>query len=598
MSNNDRIDASAEKTQKGSTEAVTARESASTLGVREAYEEMSRSVTSGGSDSTRTTDATDPNAATAIAGSDRSLTTGDKQKESPAKGLTSMELNADGSVTSKFNPEERRDRMSSQTFKRDGDVTATDSQFQGRADGMTFESTVAGPAGQRISQSFSDGRRVDTIISSNGEKTIAVSPKGDEQTGEKTIGVSDKGDEQTRESRERLNTAVEANITNPEQREQFKENMRRFEERAKKEGLPPEEVSKTYDAMNKLMTAPQTDSKLPSQEQRTVLAQQFMHHVVDGGQNIDQGDFNVCSTSVLAEKLMTQKPSAAGEVLASAATEGKFTAPDGKEIKLDAASMQPVTGSDTPAPVDGQRSHSTQVLNHALSNEISQRRVPPEFIKQLNGVDETGKNLAPQDTGERRTGGSFDGPLARTKDGAVDRSPNINPKELESSIERFTNQKESVLLNSLDFNVDGGNSFATPKQLLERVREAERTGRLPLAIMVDAKHPAISGVNDNAPDRIDGHVVSIRGVDESTGGLKISNQWGSQYDGVISAEKLFDASRVAGKLELAPKPEAAKFNPLAFSDNSAMATSSSTRSHSRTHSSRDQSVFKARARGR
>jgi hypothetical protein len=620
-SQNDNAAAHVEKPTQVSTEASTMRESASARGVNEAYEEMGRN--SSRNDSTRVDDSTRNSAleGNRQPGDSGGLANNNAQTERPDKGLTNIEVNSDGSTTSTYNPEMRNDRLSSQRTRTEGNVTTTDRGFEGRADGMQSERTVKGPDGTNITQNFSDNTRVETSVNANGERTTVaydqngkVLPEGRGARGNETDatgtvnndaaatnhdsgsttndatnvqgdgpvrgidtrslaatdtagGERNESPEQ-RQSRERLDATADQHITDPAQREQFRENMRKFEERAQKEGLKPEEVAKTFDAVNKLMTAPQTDSKLPSAEQRATLAQNFMHHAADPS-NIDQGDFNVCNTTVMQEKLMSQNPSLAADILQSAATTGQFTAPDGKQIQLDAASMQPVQGSDKAVPSDKDRSYATQVLNHALANDITQRRATPEFAKQLHGVDESGRRLQRGDTGERISSGSFDGPNKLTANGTPDQTTGISASDIDASMQRLTGEEISVLMNDSFIGRHGGERgyFGSPQDLHNQVREAEKQGRLPLALVVNGNDPALVGRPGSATGDFNPHVVSIRGIDAETGQIKISNQWGSQNDRNIDAKRLFEATQ--------PPPQPPRFVPgTVFGGESASASSS------------------------
>jgi len=345
-------------------------------------------------------------------------------------------------------------------------------------------------------------------------------------------------------SRERLDRAAEEQIKSPEDRKRFQENMRKFEERAKKEGMSPEEVTKTYDSVTRMMTAPQGDAKLPNAEQRALLAQNFMHHAADP-KNIDQGSANTCNVTTMQERLMTRTPSKMADMLEQASTKGQYTAPDGKVIKLDPRAMQPISGLDSPTPADNTRSYTTQVLNHTMVNEMSQRRNPPEYYTQLTGgVDENGQRLRQNDSGERLRAGSFDGTnITDSKGGS---QPKASIYDMNQAMQRYTGEKGTIAVEGNTFGADpearNMTTFKNPQELAAEIQKAQREGRLPLIIMVDGNHPSMYGRPGQSREW-GAHVVSIRGYDPATGQVEISNQWGKGNDRNIDINTLYQATK-------------------------------------------------------
>lgn len=167
--------------------------------------------------------------------------------------------------------------------------------------------------------------------------------------------------------------------------------METFEKRAKERNMPAAEVAETYKQMNRLLDA-QTGAVGP--HERQLAAKSFMSHAADPT-NIDQGQHNTCNVTSLAERTMTRTPSKMAEVVASAAIDGKWTAADGKQISLKPESLQPGKEESTfPPAKDGDRTYASQLMNTVNVNDVTQRRVPPEFYS-------SGRPTATNRTGEK-----------------------------------------------------------------------------------------------------------------------------------------------------------------------------------------------------
>jgi len=404
--------------------------------------------------------------------------------------------------------------------------------------------------------SFREGERLDFNSKEDINKKVDAERKRLEEVGKKSDKEpgrdeterkeTDEGykDPRLDEARRRLEATADDTIKDAADRKLFADNMRKFEDRARREGLSVEEVLKTYDNIDKLMGT--KDGFIP-QDKRAILANNAMYHLADPS-NIDQGQFNTCNVTTMQEKLFTTHPSMVADILTQSALQGKYVAPNGRVIQLDRDSMEPVRNgygkTDVARPLDGNRSYATQVLNHAMVNEITQRREPPQFYKQLHR-DADGKPLRNGDSGERLI--YADGKPCFDSDGKLIDSPDVSMDDMAESMERFTGERDVFLMND-EYGKDRQRmrSFGSPQELADRLK----SGKMPVIIYVNGRDEAFGG----SPNGEHGaHVVTIRDYDPKTGMVTISNQWGSKNDIKVPLDKLFKATkarpRVDGKID-------------------------------------------------
>lgn len=321
-------------------------------------------------------------------------------------------------------------------------------------------------------------------------------------------------------SREHLRESAEQNITDPEARREFLENMRKFEARAREQGLPEEEIAKTFDQTSRLLDA--REGKV-SPENRVLAARGLARHLAEPS-GMDQGYHNTCGATSLGERTMSRHPSRAAEMVASAAIDGKWTAPDGKVIEIPPQNLTPGVEERSYPPVDDDRTFATQLLNSAMINDSTQRRMPPEYYVQ-------GRPTGDGDTGERliykgqkpEEGRAFNGQTA---------------PELAEEARRINGDQNAVLQ---DPDIDAGDNVVriTSREDLDKaLADAKKNGNMPLIVFVDTADPIFGG-DGTGPNRY--HFVSITDYDPATGQVRMSNQWGPQNDKTVSLDDLFRA---------------------------------------------------------
>jgi hypothetical protein len=301
--------------------------------------------------------------------------------------------------------------------------------------------------------------------------------------------------------------------------------MDAFEKRARERNLPASEVSDTYHQMNRLLGPEQ--GAVGSAE-RQLAAKSFMSHAADP-KSIDQGMHNTCNVTAVAERLMTRNPSKMAEMVTSSAMDGKWTAPDGREIKLRPQDLQPGREESTfPPAQDRDRSYATQLMNLAMVNDSVQRRMPPQYYGQERATpsNRTGETLSYAD-GTPVGDGAFKG---------------LFPHEFTAIGKRINGEDRFAIVHDGVTSGEGVIDINSGQALRNTLQEMKDQGRLPAVIQVDVNDPAFGGTG-NPASRGKWHVVSVTGYDPATGRVQISNQWGKQSDRDINVDDLYRSTR-------------------------------------------------------
>jgi hypothetical protein len=271
----------------------------------------------------------------------------------------------------------------------------------------------------------------------------------------------------------------------------------------------------------------------------------------------DQGEYNTCALTSQQERLFTRNPSKAADIIAEAATTGKWVAPDGKEIKIDKTSLLPRPGSIMGQPIDGERSYATQVLNNVLANDIHQRKEKPERYVQYQNRDKHGRRLGEEDNGERVYGAS--GREVRDPDGKKLRAPQVDDVEVAAQIKRLTGDTGVVMVNKKMLETDDPSQKRNPeaakdvvllsseKHLAESLARLKEQGKFPAIIGLDGADRVLGAGLPKDPRmpksrEFEGHMLSVTDYDAAKGRARLSNQWGKASDRWINIKDLYRAT--------------------------------------------------------
>jgi hypothetical protein len=342
-----------------------------------------------------------------------------------------------------------------------------------------------------------------------------------------------KHDAAMNQSRTELEQSMKDHIPQKQQAD-FKKDMADFEARAHKEHLPPDEITKTYDQMSKLLNAKDSESVVPAAN-RALLAEQLIHQTAHPSETY-QGEHNTCNVTTIAKETLAKNPSKMAEMATSTALKGEWTAADGKVIKIDKESLTPGAEESRVKTKDGDRSYATQVLDLTLANDGLQRRTPPESYAQR-----TPDRAIPGDTGERSLDAS--GNVVQAKQPVNDKwittptnNPGLTDHELKALSTEFNGDNSHLIAPKS--SESGIERVESAQQLGQKLKQYKDQNQFPISLAVDDNHAPIRDKNDERP-AYGGHVVNVEDYDAKNGKVKISNQWGAKYNRWVSLKDLY-----------------------------------------------------------
>ncbi|MBI4534533.1 MAG: hypothetical protein HY711_11365 [Candidatus Melainabacteria bacterium] len=286
-------------------------------------------------------------------------------------------------------------------------------------------------------------------------------------------------------------------ISNPQTLRQLQTDLAKFESRAKEDHLAPEEVTRTYRQVARLLTS--KDDTIIDENLRVLLAAQIIHQAAQPF-DLNQGQHNTCGPSALSVRLYARNPASAARVIADIATskDGEFKTLSGMTVTITKDSLRPDSeASEQPLP-DGKRSYANQILQLALVNahwaghddynkEGRQYQAPITY-QQLH-------NVTKDDSGERLIDGTGQ---------TIDDGPNIPHTEMTKLYREFSQEgsvpflvvdKGMTQLSPKQENAYTEASVASSGELLRTIQQQQKSN-MPLLVLVDPYQPPWSKAYD------------------------------------------------------------------------------------------------------
>jgi hypothetical protein len=352
----------------------------------------------------------------------------------------------------------------------------------------------------------------------------------------------------------RLSDLAESRISNPDDLARFRRNMAQFEQRAHDQHLPPEEVSRTYQQIERLLEH-SGRSQVP-ENRRIELAQQVMEQAADPT-SIDQGYHSTCNVAAVESRLYTRNPSEAARLVTEVATTGQFTARDGTVVTPPANSVRPDSEGSAHPPGYNSRSYASQIFQvtavnmHYQTNPYvytdsrgHEHTVPPGGMRY-----EQSHHVAPPDTGERLID------TTRHPPRTIERSPELSEDQIALVNNRLTGESGHDMVighrDTLSGDVNGSTAITSEQELNDRLERASREGKLPVIVRVESgNQPWFHDSGGGSAGGSDGaHVVCVTGYEAGPPArVQIDNQWGEQADHLgkrsMSVHDLYQSMRV------------------------------------------------------
>lgn len=336
--------------------------------------------------------------------------------------------------------------------------------------------------------------------------------------------------EEEKESDEKaklLKEAKESFGDEPGKLKEFNKDVEAFENRAKTEGLPKEEVDNTFKEVRRLLEA-EGDTPL-NEAQREKLGRQIIDQAAHPT-TIDQGKYNTCNMNTVEVRTYTRKPASAAKVVTDVALTGEYTALDGTNVKVDAT---PHGDSKSDRDWDGYRSHASEIFQVTTANvyleQENQTKSPPGKLRYEQ------RDSIP---GEPRGEGLFD--YSTTPPKFIKDSPNIrvdNIGKLADVYKAVTGEDGGDMIVGHDrFVTDRAPSverISTEEGLNEYLTEQKRKGNFPVVVAVETTNEPFwtdSG-RATAGGSGGGHVVTITDYEPGPPAkVAIDNSWGTDDD--------------------------------------------------------------------
>lgn len=337
--------------------------------------------------------------------------------------------------------------------------------------------------------------------------------------------------------------------------EKLRVDMRAFEERAARDGLSKEEITRTYRDLSQILelkgNAPQT------QRERVRMVLGVVAAAADPTSN-DQGKYNTCQVAVIENRLYAKQPSAVTGVLAQIARDGRFTAQDGTVTTMESTNLR--AHGDAALNIKNgtwTRSYASQVFQTAaISAYYTQEnlsKLPPGDVHYYQKA-----KVNDYDSGESLVD------YSRGKEHVLDNGPgeagNIN--NMIKINEQLTGkwQPELFLANKAltDRSPEHNKAsiFASADELgkhLEALKQ-KTSGPLYATMYVHVNSDALVGTRRDNPlagppslDNIinDGHVMNVIDYDPKTRTVKLDGQWGNDRDFIkkpLTLDQAYEAS--------------------------------------------------------
>jgi LysM repeat protein len=342
--------------------------------------------------------------------------------------------------------------------------------------------------------------------------------------------------EKVRTERERVMEQAESNITNPEELAKFRANMAEFEQRAHKQGLPPEEVAKFYSETSRLLES--KGDQPVSQKDRTVLAEQLMDQAAHPTQ-VDQGYHNSCNVTTVESRVYTRNPSEAAKMVTDVATTGQYTARDGTVVTVPPGSLTRDNEAQGNPPAYGERSYASQVFQVTAVN-LHHQTTPYTYTDSAGTVHnvpaggmryEQIPNPVSPDTGERLYDTTTNPPTL------VGRSPALTDDGIVRVNNLITGDTGTGAMIDHAKWVYGDKTGVTTvnneKEFNEQLAKAQAEGRMPIIIHVHTgNEPFLHDSGGGSAGGSGGdHVVTVTGYEAGPPAkVHVDNQWGEGVD--------------------------------------------------------------------
>lgn len=352
--------------------------------------------------------------------------------------------------------------------------------------------------------------------------------------------------------RARVLDRAKEKINNEQELSKFQVDAARFEKRAARDNIAPQEVVKMYQQIDRLLS--EAGDQLTA-TRRMRVAEQVMAQAARPT-TIDQGDYNSCGITTIEVRTYSLYPSEAAKLVADVALTGKYQGKEGTTVRINTA---PIGESLKHPPADGERSHASQLFQVAAVNlhyEKENKKASPRT--HLRYEQHRPNTYGSESSGE----GVFDYADVVAGKSKVPRFVVNQPDLMDYKLAQISNaitgrnEKGFVLKHQGEGEDRDGlvASFDSSQEMRKKLADLHSDNLLPASLRVDAENdPFYTDSNFGRAGGSGGwhQVTVLRYLPETSEVfVEVDNTWGTKSDHErfkrLTVDQLYAATRKAG----------------------------------------------------
>lgn len=324
--------------------------------------------------------------------------------------------------------------------------------------------------------------------------------------------------------KQRLERLASERITIAKERADFLNNLKKFEERARLQKLPDQEVAQTMREMSRVLEANGNTPVTARHRVRATLG--IMRNAADPFSN-DQGYHDTCNATMIENRLYARTPSAAARVVADSLLKGKYVAADGTTTIISPSNLQAYSEEALNEPANSNtRLYASQIFQTTAINSLytkhNLQKVPPGDLRYFQV-----KPVNDDDTGERLF--DLQKSPGETNPTVVDGHASIDGMIHMSMLITGKNEGEAFLLHNKYANRfdNKGSLFQSEEDLARKLAKLKEEGKLPAILAISSMStPMYNALRTNFKEQVypvtedllhsDGHGVLVIDYDEKT----------------------------------------------------------------------------------
>jgi LysM repeat protein len=335
---------------------------------------------------------------------------------------------------------------------------------------------------------------------------------------------------------EAIQRAHDASHIDDDTQARLQRDMSQFELRARREGLSPQEVARTYDQIGRLLQHPDAT--------RVRLAGEILDQAAHPTA-INQGQHGTCGVASLESRIYTRHPSEAARMVADVHLAGRYVTRNGSTIEVPRTALIQ-TEEIAHSPGNSNRSYASEIFQVTAMNIEYQRNgvrtengalelIPAQYALYQQGFQRMGAN--PPDVGDRIIDLRTNHPMT-DRNGVPLNNIGLTDNQIIDISRQIIGREEGdlVLANvqraSYGYGYDRAERVDSEQDLRQTLTRLRQGGHLPAQIIIHSgNEPFFADSGGGVAGGSGGwHVVTVRDFDERTGRVSLDNQWGTEAD--------------------------------------------------------------------